>query len=356
MPEKCCTSRPGYRSKCPETSPSGCELVGCCWDSTRSECFRRDFKCSTITYPPAPTKSPSTTRLPVSRYIPKTLAPQVQAEWFLWSGWHECNCEVRKQERFRGCNRGMPGQGHCIGKNYMFKPCEDGDLKRICSPSKWASWEEWGSCSTSCGEGQKTRYRSCSENEECEGPAKETAKCYSASCPTWSTWSDFGQCSATCSVGLKTRTRACYNGECAGEAQETIPCDSGIICATWSDWASWAQCSASCGPGTTMRSRTCGGGAEKCEGNSIQQKICLRKRSTNFLKIVDNFANYLNNILTLKKAISVHQNGQRGRTGQNAQKIAVLERVHARENALNPVMTRLIICDKQVINNISCGG
>jgi hypothetical protein len=105
-----------------------------------------------------------------------------------------------------------------------------------------------------------------------------------------------------------------------------------------------------------MRSRTCGGGAEKCEGNSIQQKICLRKRSTNILKIVDNFANYLNNILTLKKAISVHQNGQRGRTGQNAQKIAVLERVLARENALNPVMTRLIICDKQVINNISCGG
>ncbi|CAG5111539.1 Oidioi.mRNA.OKI2018_I69.chr2.g5840.t1.cds [Oikopleura dioica] len=274
--EKCCTARPGYRSKCPETSPSGCELVGCCWDQSRNECFRRDYKCSTISYAPAPTLR-STTRRPVNYTTPRRItAPQVQAEWYLWSGWHDCNCEVRKQERFRGCNGGMPGQGNCIGKNYMFKPCEDGDLQRACSPSKWADWEEWGACSTSCGVGQKSRYRSCPEGQECQGSAKETSNCYSASCPTWSSWSEFGPCTATCSVGHKSRRRTCSNGNCDGEAEEVIPCDSGIICAVWTDWASWEPCSVSCGPGTTKRTRSCGGSGEAtCEGDSVQQKICL---------------------------------------------------------------------------------
>jgi len=43
----------------------------------------------------------------------------------------------------------------------------------------WSTWSEWGDCSTTCAEGQKTRTRNCTKNGGmgCRGEKKETQAC-----------------------------------------------------------------------------------------------------------------------------------------------------------------------------------
>ncbi|XP_078592863.1 uncharacterized protein LOC144871361 [Branchiostoma floridae x Branchiostoma japonicum] len=105
----------------------------------------------------------------------------------------------------------------------------------------------------------------------------------------WSDWGSWSACSVTCGVGEQTRDRTCTNpapdnggADCDGLTQETQACDTGVSCAVdggWSDWSPWSACSVTCGVGEQTRDRTCTnpapahGGAD-CDGPDQESQDC----------------------------------------------------------------------------------
>jgi len=104
----------------------------------------------------------------------------------------------------------------------------------------YTPWSEWSRCSNSCGNGNKARYRTCSNpvpannGQVCIGDAIQTEDCFGMSCPVdggFSEWSNWTTCSATCGTGFQLRTRACtkplpeHGGRsCEGKSAEGRKC------------------------------------------------------------------------------------------------------------------------------------
>ncbi|XP_021366353.1 A disintegrin and metalloproteinase with thrombospondin motifs 2-like isoform X2 [Mizuhopecten yessoensis] len=97
--------------------------------------------------------------------------------------------------------------------------------KAATSTIEWTSWGSWSSCSTAqkCGHhGHSRRSRNCVEtihghthtvhNHICPNTSTETRSCIVA-CPTvnggWGVWSSWSSCSVTCGNGHRTRHRTC---------------------------------------------------------------------------------------------------------------------------------------------------
>ena len=53
----------------------------------------------------------------------------------------------------------------------------------MCIFLEWSSWGEWGSCNVDCGEGKKTRSRTCENGEKCKGDSIERKNCKGENCP-----------------------------------------------------------------------------------------------------------------------------------------------------------------------------
>ncbi|TRY69316.1 hypothetical protein TCAL_09878, partial [Tigriopus californicus] len=67
------------------------------------------------------------------------------------------------------------------------KTCEDPTAISTIRPEvtcSWSTWEEWSDCSSQCGEGTRTRYRSSLVEENCSGKNNEVRKCLLMACPT----------------------------------------------------------------------------------------------------------------------------------------------------------------------------
>ena len=53
----------------------------------------------------------------------------------------------------------------------------------------WSDWSAWTSCSTTCGDGQRTKSRTCDnpppahDGEDCDGDAEEPISCLIRECP-----------------------------------------------------------------------------------------------------------------------------------------------------------------------------
>ncbi|CAG2252706.1 unnamed protein product [Mytilus edulis] len=124
----------------------------------------------------------------------------------------------------------------------------------------------------------------CSVNQKCCfngcGKTCEMSRRYQGS---WTNWNQWSSCSVTCGRGTRSRRRQCHSGHCSGERSETRRCNnqecqtevqyngSGIS-EGWSQWSQWSRCSSTSGYGTRYRRRQCAG---SCRGNRRELKDCF---------------------------------------------------------------------------------
>ncbi|CAJ0917991.1 unnamed protein product [Ranitomeya imitator] len=162
----------------------------------------------------------------------------------------------------------------------------------------FSDWLPWQSCSVTCGQGVQKRIRLCDNPApangglSCQGEESETRVCQNKLCPvdgSWSDWSPWEECSKTCGNGKKTRTRSCHvppgqggGKSCLGKAVDTIVCSTEPcpVNGIWSSWQAWGACSKTCGKGTHRRVRVCNNpppsfDGSSCEGQDVQTQICL---------------------------------------------------------------------------------
>ncbi|XP_033647555.1 coadhesin-like isoform X1 [Asterias rubens] len=227
----------------------------------------------------------------------------VNGNWSEWGAWPNCSasCGTGNITRYRTCTNPSPeiGGSQCNGTVQESKLCDT----NVTCPSvngNWSEWGAWPNCSASCATGNITRYRTCTnpspENggSQCNGTSQESNLCENVTCPVvdgnWSEWGAWHNCSASCGTGNITRYRTCTNpspenggSQCNGTAQESKPCDTNVTCPVnggWSDWDNWSPCTVSCGAGgEQVRSRACNNpppsnGGLPCWGDSSETSDC----------------------------------------------------------------------------------
>ncbi|XP_030135337.4 hemicentin-1 [Taeniopygia guttata] len=226
------------------------------------------------------------------------LTVQVHGGFSSWLEWRACSvtCGQGVQERVRQCDSPVPANGGrgCQGPHTDLRSCH----RQPCPvDGNWSEWGLWEECSRSCGQGNRTRSRTCSNppaqlgGKPCEGSALESVMCNLRPCPVageWSPWGPWGPCSTTCGKGTQTRPRLCtspapaHGGpRCQGPDTQLQLCYRRRcpVDGKWSPWSSWSACSVSCGGGSRQRTRHCSDpapqfGGHKCEGSDIQMDFC----------------------------------------------------------------------------------
>ncbi|NWV42606.1 HMCN1 protein, partial [Grantiella picta] len=226
------------------------------------------------------------------------LTVKVHGGFSSWLEWQACSvtCGQGVQQRVRQCDSPVPANGGrgCQGPHSDLRSCHHQPCPVDGSWSEWGLWEE---CSKSCGQGNRTRSRTCSNppaqhgGKPCEGSALETVMCNLRPCPVaggWSPWGPWGPCSTSCGKGTQTRLRLCTSPAPAHGGSRCRGLDTQLqLChrrrcpvdGKWSLWSSWSACSVSCGGGSRQRTRHCSDpapqfGGHKCEGSDIQTDFC----------------------------------------------------------------------------------
>ncbi|XP_068563703.1 hemicentin-1 [Cebidichthys violaceus] len=227
-----------------------------------------------------------------------TLTVRVHGGYSEWSEWGPCSvsCGVGSQKRLRQCNNPLPANGgrHCAGFNTETRSCQG---KPCPVDGNWSDWSLWEECSRTCGQGNRTRVRTCSNppaqhgGKPCEGKAVEVIMCSVRPCPVagnWGSWLPWSPCSESCGKGMQSRIRLCnspppaFDGpQCEGTDTQTQVCKERPcpVDGKWSSWVSWGACSVSCGGGTRQRTRLCASpvpqhGGRRCEGNDVHIDFC----------------------------------------------------------------------------------
>nr|XP_044998229.1 hemicentin-1 isoform X3 [Jaculus jaculus] len=226
------------------------------------------------------------------------LIVQVHGGFSSWSSWRPCSVTCGKgiQKRSRLCNSPLPANGGkpCQGSDSETRHCQN----KLCPvDGRWSEWSLWDECTRSCGHGNRTRTRTCSNpsaqhgGRPCEGNAMEVIMCNVRPCPVhgvWSAWQPWDACSESCGKGTQTRTRLCNNpppsfggSYCNGAETQMQVCNERHcpVDGKWAAWASWSACTVSCGGGARQRTRDCSDpaphyGGSKCEGTDVQSDFC----------------------------------------------------------------------------------
>lgn len=169
---------------------------------------------------------------------------KVNGGWGSWTDWSGCSetCGLGVQTRGRSCDNPLPENGgdQCEGQPEDQRECNE----QPCPiDGAWGSWSDWGACSQSCGGGEQTRSRECdnpapaNQGQDCQGEPEDRRECQTNPCPidgAWSAWEEWSSCSTTCGPGQKERRRSCSNPppqnegkECLGEELEEEVCELG---------------------------------------------------------------------------------------------------------------------------------
>ncbi|GAB1599460.1 hypothetical protein Ahia01_000223300, partial [Argonauta hians] len=140
----------------------------------------------------------------------------------------------------------------------------------------WSSWSSWGSCSTSCGPGVTSRYKTLlgGSSTNCKTTEHESAACQEETCPP------------DCNINGryyynndKTREDNCQVCYCRELAEKCEPLPFSNATAGWTTWTGWSECTQTCEGGIKYRLRYCTNppprcGAASCEGETLQEEPC----------------------------------------------------------------------------------
>ena len=250
------------------------------WGGCSSTCGGGAQTRNRVCTPPQGGGRPCTGALQESKECGTAFCP-VNGSWEEWTEWGSCSVPLSGQcgtqsgvrRRERTCIPPQHGGLTCQGDNAQISSCGP----PACEPvdSTVSQWQQWGSCTRTCGTGQRVRNRQCLSLGLYGGITcmdrglEETEDCNTLPCPVdavVSDWSSWSGCSMTCGDGTQTRTRTCVSEQqnggqsCASMGlQEELACNEAlcVIDATLSDWDSWTVCTVSCGGGTQSRSRHC---------------------------------------------------------------------------------------------------
>lgn len=218
-----------------------------------------------------------------------------------WGRWIEkpCSvtCGVGSRLRYRKCtNPYLQHDGkNCTGNITEHVTCLQQDPCPV--HGKWSVWSE-NSCSVTCGVGTSLRSRNCSNPQpqyggnNCTGNNLEHVTCTQPNkCPVDGRWSDWIEqsCSVTCGEGSRLRYRKCSNPypqhggkKCTGKGTDHVKCIQPIPCPVNGQWSYWrGDCSVTCGLGTILRHRECSNprpqyGGKLCTGKSVERDKCVR--------------------------------------------------------------------------------
>ncbi|XP_033759595.1 A disintegrin and metalloproteinase with thrombospondin motifs adt-1-like [Pecten maximus] len=167
----------------------------------------------------------------------------INGVWSAWNSWNTCSvtCASGVQHRSRTCTNppaqygGLP----CSGSTNDSQVCT---LPPCPIDGAWSSWSAWGSCTVTCGGGTATRGRSCTNptpqygGAQCSGNVTDTMDCNTAVCiidGDWAEWNPWGTCTISCGNGTRSRIRSCsdplpLNGglQCPGASSDFSECNT----------------------------------------------------------------------------------------------------------------------------------
>eukprot|EP00397_Hematodinium_sp_SG-2012_P001943 GEMP01001948.1.p1 GENE.GEMP01001948.1~~GEMP01001948.1.p1 ORF type:complete len:1138 (+),score=201.54 GEMP01001948.1:209-3622(+) len=253
-----------------------------------------------------------------------------------WSEWDACSCSCNGvSRRMRHIEKYPEQGGHgCAGSLKEVRGCNE-KWEPSSGPTldvtncKLGSWDNWSSCSRTCGTGVTTRQRNViaepqNGGKTCEGTLNEVKGCNETPCseaqfrppPTnppmvtttsstttqvtaprpvseqhaaidckWSNWDTWSACSTSCGGGQRNRLRQIIQmcnefGEACGHhaSMEVEACnteDCGCIDCVWETWGDWAACSCT---GLQERHRAIkqhrGSCGKICAGPRVMTKEC----------------------------------------------------------------------------------
>ena len=220
---------------------------------------------------------------PSSEVVPCNEFPcPIHGGYSQWSNFTECTltCGGGRKTRVRTCTEPTPQHG---GRDcqYFGAANETGRCNTQFCPidGGYSQWSGFTDCTKSCGNGTRSRNRTCDNpapqhgGRKCSvlGPRVNIERCNTHPCPIhggYAQWSNFSECTLSCGGGLQTRVRSCtnptplYGGrDChhIGPSNEIRPCNIHYcpIDGGFSDWSEFTTCTKSCASGTQVRNRTC---------------------------------------------------------------------------------------------------
>ncbi|GAB1861713.1 Spondin-1 [Camponotus japonicus] len=219
-----------------------------------------------------------------------------------WGEWSACSVTCGRgtqlrQRRFR--DEAATNANKCITPLTDRRPCYNAQSPYCTSNGRHdglldsekcelTPWSSWSSCSSTCGEGSKTRSRNFRQKKyrkQCKavpnGPElQQSFDCKNEPCEG-EDMEEVRQRSNQLNVDDEDEDyageRADTNGEIIEEWLQRCPADD------YTQWSIWSPCSSSCGPGVKLRSRLHKGmysGSNKDDSNSheeckVQQASCV---------------------------------------------------------------------------------
>lgn len=160
----------------------------------------------------------------------RTCKTQQCPRWGGYTSWSSCpvTCGGGRQTRTRNCLGGNVGDIGChVGTAVDTRDCNTKPCPR------WGDWVANGGCSVTCGTGVQYFTRTCVNGivgqRGCLGSSSKSSSCNKGSCAYWGSWNAWGRCSVTCGQGRQIRTRTCIGGT-AGEGRCTGSSTAAQVC------------------------------------------------------------------------------------------------------------------------------